>query len=77
MKHELKQLMYKVSTLLEGEEISLLFQDIKSDISNQIMNTKPTENEKREELYYMSYGITLLERKMTELSNIANEQENN
>ena len=76
MKHELKQLMYKVSTLLE-EEISLLFQDIKSDISNQIMNTKPTENEKREELYYMSYGITLLERKMTELSNIANEQENN
>lgn len=69
MKHELKQLMYKVSTLLEGEEISLLFQDIKLDISNKILNTKPDDSEKREELYFMSYGITLLERKMTELSN--------
>lgn len=70
MKSELKQLMYKVSTLLEGEEISLLFEDIKLDISNQLMNTKPAESDKREELYYMSYGITLLERKMTELSDI-------
>lgn len=69
MKHELKQLMYKVSQLLEGEEISLLFSDIKHDISNQIMTTKPEEKDKREELYFMSYGISLLERKMTELSN--------
>lgn len=69
MKHELRQLMYKVSNLLEGEEISLLFNDIKLDISSKILNTKPEDSEKREELYFMSYGITLLERKMTELSN--------
>lgn len=74
MKTELKQLMYKVSTLLEGEEISLLFQDIKHDISNQIMTTKPNETEKREELYFMTYGITLLERKMTELSNLVSQE---
>lgn len=76
MKHELAQLMYKVRDLLEGEEISLLFNDIKHDISNQIMTTKPEESGKREELYFMSYGISLLERKMTELSNVCNEQEN-
>lgn len=76
MKHELGQLMYKVSQLLEGEEISLLFSDIKHDISNKIMTTKPEESDKREELYFMSYGITLLERKMTELSNDYS-QENN
>lgn len=70
MKSELEQLMYKVSQLLEGEEISLLFEDIKHDISSQIMTTKPSESEKREELYFMTYGITLLERKMTELANL-------
>lgn len=75
MKPELEQLLYKVSQLLEGEEISLLFSDIKHDISSQIMTTKPTDSEKREELYFMSYGITLLERKMTELSNILQETE--
>lgn len=70
MKPELMELMYKVKQLLEGEEISLLFQDIKHDISSQIMTTKPDESGKREELYFMSYGISLLERKMTELSNM-------
>lgn len=69
MKSELAQLLYKVNSLIEGEEILLLFNDIKNDISNQISNTKPNEGEKREELYFMTYGITLLERKMTELSN--------
>lgn len=74
MKPELRQLMYKVSQLLEGEEISLLFNDIKLDISTQIMTTKPDEAGKREELYFMSYGINLLERKMNELSNLANQE---
>lgn len=69
MKSELAQLLYKVNCLIEGEEILLLFNDIKSDISLQISNTKPNEGQKREELYFMTYGITLLERKMTELSN--------
>lgn len=69
MKSELAQLFYKVNCLIEEGEISLLFNDIKNDISNQISNTKPNEGQKREELYFMTYGITLLERKMTELSN--------
>lgn len=69
MKSELKQLLYKVNNLIEGEEILLLLDDIKHDISKQIMMTKPNEGTKREELYFMSYGISLLERKMTEMSN--------
>lgn len=69
MKTELKQLLYKVNSLIEGEEILLLLEDIKHDISKQIMNTKPSEGDKREELYYMTYGINLLERKMVEMSN--------
>lgn len=69
MKSELAQLLYKVNCLIEEGEISLLFEDIKLDISRQISNTKPNEGQKREELYFMTYGITLLERKMTGLSN--------
>ena len=69
MKHELKQLMYKVSTLLEGEEISLLFQQVKTDIASQIIRTKPNDADKREELYYITQGLDYLERKMTEYAN--------
>lgn len=69
MKPELKQLLYKVNDLIEGGEILLLLDDIKHDISKQIMTTKPEDGLKREELYYMSYGISLLERKMMEMVN--------
>lgn len=62
-------LKYKVSTLMEGEEISLLFQQIKNDIATQMLHTKPTERDKREELYYLSQGVNLLECKMTEYKN--------
>lgn len=75
MSLQLSQLMYKVSTLLEGEEITSLFELIKRDLTTQLMNTKPTEGIKREELYHMNHGITLLERKMTELSNDFKETE--
>lgn len=69
MKTPTTGLMYKVSALLEEGEIISLFELIKQDLITQSMNTKPNEGQKREELYHISNGITLLERKMTELSN--------
>lgn len=75
MKTPTTGLMYKVSALLEEGEIISLFELIKQDLINQSMNTKPNEGHKREELYHISNGISLLERKMTELSNDFKENE--
>ncbi|MGL5015465.1 MAG: hypothetical protein ACRC6V_14450 [Bacteroidales bacterium] len=69
MKTPTTGLMYKVSALLEEGEIISLFELIKQDLIIQSMNTKPNEGQRREELYHMTHGISLLERKMTELSN--------
>lgn len=68
-------LKYKVSTIMEGEEISLLFQQIKNDIATQMLHTKPNEVEKREELYFITQGINFLERKMTGYHNDIKEME--
>lgn len=75
MESALDAIKYKVSTIMEGEEISLLFQQIKTDIAAQIIRTKPNDAEKREELYYITQGIDFLERKMTEYANEIKEKE--
>lgn len=69
MNSAIESLKYKVSTIMEEGEISLLFQQIKNDIVTQILHTKPNEIEKREELYNITQGISFLERKMTEYHN--------
>ena len=69
MESALNAIKYKVSTIMEGEEISLLFQQVKNDLANQIIRTKPNDTDKREELYYITQGIDYLERKMTEYAN--------
>ena len=69
MESALNAIKYKVSTIMEGEEISLLFQQVKNDLANQIIRTKPNDADKREELYYITQGIDYLERKMTEYAN--------
>lgn len=69
MESALNAIKYKVSTVMEGEEISLLFQQVKTDIAAQIIRTKPNDAEKRDELYYIAQGIDYLERKMTEYAN--------
>lgn len=69
MESALNAIKYKVSTIMEGEEISLLFQQVKTDIASQIIRTKPNDADKREELYYITQGLDYLERKMTEYAN--------
>ena len=69
MESALNAIKYKVSTIMEGEEISLLFQQVKNDLANQIIRTKPNDADRREELYYITQGIDYLERKMTEYAN--------
>lgn len=69
MESALNAIKYKVSTIMEGEEISLLFQQAKTDIASQIIRTKPDDATKREELYYITQGLEYLERKMTEYAN--------
>lgn len=69
MNSAIESLKYKVSTLMEEGEVSLLFQQIKNDIVTQILHTKPNEVEKREELYSTTQALNLLERKMTEYHN--------
>lgn len=75
MESALDAIKYKVSTIMEGEEISLLFLQIKNDIAAQIIRTKPNDADKREELYYITQGIDYLERKMTEFANEIKEKE--
>lgn len=76
MNSAIEALRYKVSTLMEEGEVSLLFQQIKNDIVTQILHTKPNETEKREELYNVTQGLSLLERKMTEYHNDIEEMNN-
>lgn len=64
-----RQVMYRVKDAMEGEDLSIIFQEIKDDLSQQILRTRPGEKEAREELYWQSYGLTLLERKMQEYVN--------
>lgn len=69
MESNLKELMYRVNGLMEGEDLSTLFSEIKKDLSNQIVMTKMDEKDKREDLYYMIHGLNLLEAKMQECVN--------
>lgn len=69
MESALNAIKYKVSAIMEGEEISLLFQQAKTDIAAQIIRTKPNDADRREELYNIAQGIDYLERKMTEYAN--------
>ena len=69
MESALNAIKYKVSTIMEGEEISLLFQQVKNDLANQIIRTKPNDADRREELYYITQGLDYLERKMAEYAN--------
>lgn len=68
MNRSMEQLRSKVKLMLEGEEISLLFDMVKKDLANQILLTKPNESEKREELYLTANGVDLLSRKMMAIS---------
>lgn len=74
MDYAIEQLKNKVSMLMEGEEISLLFNMVREELAGQILRTQPNETEKRNDLYWQSYGITLLERKMTAISNDISEE---
>lgn len=75
MESALNAIKYKVSTIMEGEEISLLFQQAKTELATQIIRTKPNDGLKREELYYITQGLDYLERKMTEYANEIKENE--
>ena len=61
--------MYKVKTILEGDDFALLTNEIRKDISNQILCTSPSDTERREELYWQAHGLALMEQKMQEYMN--------
>lgn len=69
MESNLKELMYRVKAVMEGEDLSTLLNEIKKDLSNQIVMTQMSEKEKREDLYLMIHGLKLLEAKMQECVN--------
>lgn len=69
MESNLKELMYRVKAVVEGTDLSTLFNEIKKDLSDQIVRTKMDEKDKREDLYLMIHGLNLLEAKMQECVN--------
>ena len=69
MNRSIEQLKNKVSQLMEGDEMSLLFDMVKQDLVSQILLTQPNETVKREELYMISQGVVHLERKMNGIAN--------
>lgn len=69
MENNVHSLMLRVKDFMSGEDISLLFLEMKKDLINQILHTQPDELAKREELYKLTQALTLLERKMQEYVN--------
>lgn len=69
MESNLRELMYRVKAVVEGGDLSTLFEEIKKDLSNQIVMTKMDEKDKREDLYLMIHGLNLLDAKMQECVN--------
>lgn len=67
-----KQLANKLHTLVEGEVLDLLLDEITKDIALEIVNTTLQQNDKREELYLLCEAVKKLKGKLQEYDNTYN-----
>ena len=66
---ELVGLKHRVRDMVERDDFSILFNEIRKDIAQRILQTGVNQKEERENLYLMSHGLTLLEMKLQEFAN--------
>ncbi|MGL5014214.1 MAG: hypothetical protein ACRC6V_07990 [Bacteroidales bacterium] len=77
MSLDLEGLKYRVTQMVGDGDISLLFNEIRKDLANKILNTQRGQTELRETLYYQAEGLQLLEDKFQEYLNDVNRTEEN
>ncbi|MGL5013223.1 MAG: hypothetical protein ACRC6V_02885 [Bacteroidales bacterium] len=58
----LNSVKYKVNQLMEGDDLSFIFDLIKKRVAEEILETKPEEVELRNEKYWLVMGIRALEK---------------
>lgn len=59
----------KLKGLMEGDDLSILLQELKNDIALSIVQTSFDQKEKREELYMLTKAIDGLQVKLQEYVN--------
>lgn len=77
MSLDLLGLKNRVTQMVGDGDISLLFNEIRKDLANKMMNTQPGQTELREQLYFQSEGLKHLEEKFQEYLNDINRIEEN
>ncbi|MGL5377208.1 MAG: hypothetical protein ACRDAT_02765 [Cetobacterium sp.] len=77
MDYRLQGLKDRVTTMVGDGDISLLFNEIRKDLANKILNTQPGQTELRENLFYQAQGLNSLEEKFQGYVNDINRIEEN
>lgn len=77
MDYKIQGLKDRVTQMVGGGDISLLFNEIRKDLANKILNTQVGQTELRESLYMQSAGLKTLEDKFQEYLNDVNRFEEN
>lgn len=77
MSLDLEGLKYRVTQMVGDGDISLLFNEIRKDLANKILNTQVGQTELRELLYMQTNGLKALEDKFQEYLNDVNRFEEN
>lgn len=75
MDYQLEWLKDRVTQMIGDGDISLLFNEIRKDIANKLLNTSIEETDIREQLYMQAAGCRLLEDKFQEYLNDLNRKE--
>lgn len=75
MDFEIQALKERVSQMVGDGDISLLFNEIRKDLANKILNTSSPDSGTREILYRQAEGVKLLEEKFQEYLNDINRRE--
>ena len=76
MNYSKRDFMHKVHVLMEGDDLSIAFQEIKSKIAQRIVMTKPEQSDDRERLYYLTQAVDELQKVLRDYVNeIEQEQE--
>lgn len=75
MDFEIQALKERVSQMVGDGDISLLFNEIRKDLANKILNTTSHDSGTREILYRQAEGVKLLEEKFQEYLNDINRRE--
>lgn len=62
--YHLEAVREKVAILMEGDDLSFIFEEIKKKIALEIVNTLPEEVDRRNEKYQLVRGIKALEQQL-------------